>query len=109
MRSHTAADVDPGLQPERTSMAWSRTALACCIASAVGLRWLPFYGMAVLIIPALTLVAAVAITVSQQRRIRIAVTGIHREGLALDPGSMLALVAICWALGISGVTLVLLQ
>ncbi len=90
-------------------MAWSRTGLACCIASAVGLRWLPFYGAGVLIIPALTLVAAVAISLTQQHRIRIAVSGIQQEGLALDPGSMIALVAICWALGISGVVLVVLQ
>lgn len=109
MHPHTAADVDPGLQPERTAMAWSRTALACCVASAITLRWLPFYGVGVLIMPALTLIAAVAISLTQQRRIRTAVTGIHREGLALDPGSMIALVAVCWALGISGLVLVLLQ
>ncbi len=109
MHPFTAADVDSGLQPERTSMAWSRTALACCVVSAITVRWLPFYGVGVLIMPALTLMAAVAISLTQQQRIRAAVSGIHREGLALDPGSMIALVAVCWALGICGVVLVLLQ
>lgn len=109
MHPFTAAEVDAGLQPERTAMAWSRTALACCIVSAITVRWLPFYGVGVLIMPALTLVAAVAISLTQQHRIRIAVTGIQGESLTLHPWPLLALVAVCWALGISGVVLVLLQ
>ena len=109
MRHHTAADVDAGLQPERTSMAWARTALACCIASAITVRWVPFYGVGVLIMPALTLIAAVAISLTQQHRISVAVSGIHDESLSLHPWPLLALVAVCWALGVSGVVLVLLQ
>ncbi len=109
MHPSTAAEVDSGLQPERTAMAWSRTALACCIASAITARWLPFYGVSVLMMPALTLIAAVAISLTQQHRIRVAVSGIHDENLSLHPWPLLALVGVCWALGISGVVLVLLQ
>ena len=32
---------DPGLQPERTELAWQRTALAFAIASLISLRMLP--------------------------------------------------------------------
>ncbi|MGB3828487.1 MAG: DUF202 domain-containing protein [Ornithinimicrobium sp.] len=107
--AHTAAQVDPGLQPERTVMAWSRTALACCIVSAITVRWLPFYGPGLLILPALTLLAAVAITTTQQHRIRTAVTAIKSEGLATNPLPMLCLVGLCWALGAAGLALVWVQ
>lgn len=106
---HTAAHLDPGLQPERTAMAWSRTALACCIVSAFTIRWLSFYGPGLLVLPALTLLAAVAITFTQQRRIRAAVRAISRDGLPINPLPMLCLVGLCWALGASSLLLVWLQ
>lgn len=34
---------DPGLQPERTALAWVRTALVVTVGSLVGLRVLPHY------------------------------------------------------------------
>ncbi|QYH20323.1 DUF202 domain-containing protein [Corynebacterium aquatimens] len=30
---------DPGLQPERTSMSWSRTAISMLVVSSILLRW----------------------------------------------------------------------
>jgi len=105
---HTASHLDAGLQPERTAMAWARTALACCIVSAFMLRWLSFYGAAVLIVPAVTLLAAVVISVTQQRRIRDDVEAIKGREEPIEAGPSLALVGVCWALGACGLVLVIL-
>lgn len=39
---------DPGLQPERTVLAWGRTTLTLVTASAIFLRWIPEHGPLVL-------------------------------------------------------------
>ncbi len=45
---------DPGLQPERTAMSWTRTALAMLVCAAALLRWAGSY-------PALIVAASVAL------------------------------------------------
>ncbi len=87
-------------------MAWSRTALACCVVSAFTIRWLPVYGAGLLVLPALTLLSAVAISLTQQRRIRRAVAGIRDTTSSVNPVPLLCLVGLCWALGSSSLVLV---
>lgn len=87
-------------------MAWSRTALACCIVSAFTIRWLPFYGLPLLVLPALTLVAAAGIAATQQHRIRLDVAAIRYERLPVAPVPLIALVGLCWVLGAAGLILV---
>ncbi|WP_256837806.1 DUF202 domain-containing protein [Ornithinimicrobium faecis] len=107
-RATTAADLDRGLQPERTTLGWSRTSLALVTVSAIFLRWAPHYGLAVLALPALTLVCALAISVTHNRRINTSVRGIHSDALEVRPGELLALVALLLAVGGAGLVLVLL-
>ncbi|MCZ4068857.1 DUF202 domain-containing protein [Microbacterium sp. H37-C3] len=99
---------DPGLQPERTELAWRRTALALGAGSLVALRLFPvafghpawaFGGVA-------GLVAAAALWLAARRRYR-AVNGVlEREGdRGMLPGaSPIAALAVV-ALGIGLVSL----
>ena len=60
---------DAGLQPERTALAWRRTALALTAAALVAVRILPEVFGAWAVVPALLgLVAAVATLVLAHRR-----------------------------------------
>ncbi|PZF57862.1 DUF202 domain-containing protein [Curtobacterium sp. MCSS17_008] len=72
---------DPGLQPERTALAWRRTALALVVAALVAVRILPEVLGAWAVLPAgLGLVAAVAVLVAAHRRHRV----VHRTLLRSD-------------------------
>jgi hypothetical protein len=105
----TAAGLDGGLQPERTTLSWGRTGLALVTVSAVFLRWLPHYGPAMLLLPLLTLVCAIAITVTHNRRTHRAVAGIRAEHHVevVQPSALLALVTVLLVLGLAGIGFVL--
>lgn len=103
----TASKLDAGLQPERTTMSWSRTCLALVVVSAVFLRWLPHYGASLLVLPLVTVAAAMLIAVSQRSRTRRGVQGIEADRLAADPLAVVLLVGLSLSLGIAGVAFVL--
>ncbi len=88
-------------------MSWSRTCLALVVVSAVFLRWLPHYGASLLVLPLLTVAAAVLIAVSQRSRTRRGVQGIEADRLAADPLPVVLLVGLSLSLGIAGVAFVL--
>ena len=98
---------DPGLQPERTALAWGRTVLTLIAASAICLRWLPEQGLFVLTLFGLTVATGSAIYLTQRRRYRRSAAGIKAEQLAPDIAAVFWTAGACVALGALGVWLVL--
>jgi len=85
---------DPGLQPERTSLAWRRTGLALTVASLLSVRVLPVVLGPWATVPAvLGLVAALTVLVLAHRRQRVLQHALARQdgGGVLGPGGRLLL------------------
>jgi hypothetical protein len=79
---------DPGLQPERTSLAWGRTLLTMITVSALFLRWMPYHGAFVGALIAVSLITALGIWTTQQRRYTRSASGlksgrIHAHALSI--------------------------
>lgn len=98
---------DPGLQPERTALAWGRTVLTLIAASAVCLRWVPEQGPFVLAMFGLTVAAGSGIYFTQRRRYGRSVEGIRAGRLSPDIAAVFWTAGACVALGAIGVWLVL--
>lgn len=105
----TAADLDPGLQPERTTMAWSRTGLALVAVSAVLLRWTPHYGPHMAALPVVTGLAAMVVVATQRRRTTRAVTAIRDGAAPADPAAPLLMVGLVLAVSVAALVLVALD
>lgn len=88
---------DPGLQPERTALAWRRTGLAMAVGSLLALRVVPIYLGASSLIPVVAgLVASVAILVTSQVRYRRQTVRLsdHDDRIGVAHGALVALTAL---------------
>lgn len=90
---------DPGLQPERTVMAWGRTLLALVTVSTIFLRWLPAHGLPVLALIATAAAAATCIFATQNKRYRRGFQGVCAEQIRADVSGVFALSTAVLLLG----------
>ena len=98
---------DPGLQPERTTLAWTRTTVAFAVSSAILLRWIPHYGVLVLTLIFLMVSMALGIYVSQAARHRSAVRGLVAGRARAQVGAVLLMAAGMIVFGVAGIFLIL--
>ena len=101
MRISPAAHQDPGLQPERTLLSWTRTALLLVVVAGFLLRWAPYHGTAVLVLFAAALAVGAAITLTHRRRLAGSTWGIAEERYPPAIGSIAALTLALVVLGAS--------
>ena len=92
---------DPGLQPERTDLAWRRTSLTLVTAACIFLRWVPHYGWFAGTLVAASLLAALGIALTQRRRYHHHASGIggavmaaNIRGTAAIAGSVVVLAGL---------------
>jgi uncharacterized membrane protein YidH (DUF202 family) len=98
-----ARPFDPGLQPERTALAWRRTALAITVGALVAVRILPEkLGLWAILPAGAGLVLATCILVAAHHRYQAhhsRLTTADSDRIALPDGSLPALVAVTVAVG----------
>lgn len=98
---------DPGLQPERTILAWNRTTVSLAVCSAILLRWTYFYG-AVALIPVLGLIGmAVFILVTQRLRYERQAVGLAANQMSPNFIGVVSLTLTMLAFGAAGLLFVL--
>lgn len=84
---------DPGLQPERTELAWRRTALSIAVGSLVAIKLLPDHlGSTLWVIPGVAgLLVAGWLWVAVRRRTRAATAALASDHAAEMPGGAMLL------------------
>ena len=85
---------DPGLQPERTELAWRRTTLAVAVGALVALRLLPpVLGPSAIGIGLLGLTLTAILWVLAHRRARHTQLALTRHATSMPGGGLLLLLA----------------
>lgn len=97
---------DPGLQPERTVMSWSRTLMALCVTALFFLRWYPEQGLITFAPAVLCTVAAGGIHFSQRVRYTTQSTGIAAERVRADVWAVLWMATLVVVLALTALVAV---
>lgn len=97
---------DPGLQPERTVMSWSRTLMALCVTALFFLRWYPEQGLITFAPAVLCAMAATGIHFSQRARYTLQSTGIAAERVRADVWAVLWMTTLVVVLAFSALVAV---
>lgn len=98
---------DPGLQPERTALAWTRTSLSLCVASATLLRWTRVLGPWALVLVGAFIALAIVLAATHHRRYWRHNAGLKRGTTPANAGGVVSLSAACLLLGLLAAGLIL--
>ncbi|WP_414120169.1 DUF202 domain-containing protein [Corynebacterium nuruki] len=104
----TSGRRDPGLQPERTNLAWGRTTLRLLLTATALLSWVAGHGMSVVVAAGVLAVIGLGIQVTQRHRYRRHVRGIGDGAVRPAAGGVIVLATATLAVGVLCVVLVIL-
>ncbi|KAA9394307.1 DUF202 domain-containing protein [Kocuria coralli] len=105
-RRHGRA-ADPGLQPERTTLAWNRTLVSFVVVAAFFLRWGPEHGAVVVVLFGAALAVALGIWLTQRPRYAQRTETIARNLHRASVGAPLLLGAAVVLLGTAALVVVI--
>lgn len=84
---------DPGLQPERTSLSWTRTILSLMICSLTMLRWAYAYPAAIYVLVVVVGLLGGVLLLTQGRRYAEQALGLAQDRVRPNSGAVLLLAA----------------
>jgi uncharacterized membrane protein YidH (DUF202 family) len=97
---------DPGLQPERTELAWQRTMISFVGAALLLMRWVDRFGGAVVAMVSIACVAAAYILVRARHRTRYVAPSFPDAPVPVAAFEVLVLTGLTLLLGVVGLGLV---
>ena len=98
---------DPGLQPERTLLAWRRTLLTLIVVCTLFLRWIPHFGLIALLPIIVSLAASLMIQIALNSRYRKSARGLKNERIPAPLREVVVLGATVVVLSVVGIYAVL--
>lgn len=93
---------DPGLQPERTLLAWRRTLLTLIVVCTLFLRWIPHFGLIALLPIIVSLAASLLIQLALNSRYRKSARGLRNERIPAPLREVVVLGTTVIVLGVVG-------
>ena len=94
--------------PERSNLAWTRTAIELALVSMLLLRWTTSYGAWVFFLIGILLVLCAGIAFTQRNRYRKTLHGVERDAAPVKTTSVFIVTTTLVLLGLGGVALVLI-
>lgn len=100
---------DPGLQPERTELAWQRTMISFVAAALLLMRWVGRFGGLVVVMVSIACIAAACVLVWARRRTRHIAPAFPGAAVPVAALEVLVITGLTLLLGALGLGLVLGQ
>lgn len=94
---------DPGLQPERTLLAWRRTLMTLLVVCTIFLRWIPRFGLIALLPIMLSLMAGILIQIGLNARYRKSASGLKQERIPAPLREVVVLGGLVMMLSVVGI------
>lgn len=98
---------DPGLQPERTELAWQRTMLSFLAAALLLMRWVDHLGALVLTMVSLTWVVSAYLLIRTRRRTQHVAPTFPEAPVPVAVHEVMVLTGATFVLGALGLAVVL--
>lgn len=94
---------DPGLQPERTLLAWRRTLLTLIVVCTLFLRWIPQFDVIALLPIIVSLAASLLIQLALNSRYRKSARGMKNERIPAPLREVVVLGGTVMVLSVVGI------
>ena len=94
--------------PERSNLAWTRTAIELALVSMLLLKWTRSYGVWVFLLIGALLLLCAGIAVTQRTRYEDTLDGVDRDAAPVKTTTVFIVTATLVLLGLGGIALVLI-